>query len=299
MAEPAPNKPVTDGDWTVGKIIEWTTAHLKKHGSDTPRLEAEILLAHTRKCPRIQLYVNFGEKLTDAERSVMRDLVKRRAQSEPVAYLVGHREFYGLDFRVTPAVLVPRPETETLVLEALNLVKSTAAPRILDLCTGSGCVAVAIAFHHKTAQMTATDLSPAALEITKENAAKHAVGDRIQYGEGDLFAALPQPERFDLIVSNPPYVAEREIESLPADVRNHEPLLALRAGSQGLDVISRLVAQAPQYLNPGGSLLIEFSPEQAVAVSALIEATGAFESSRLVKDPSGRTRIIVAKKNSN
>src|SRR6266566_845129 len=142
MSSP-PTDRFADVAWTVGKIIDWTTAHLKKHGSETPRLDAEILLAKARNCPRIQLYVQYHELLTDDERSVMRDLVRRRAQAEPVAYLVGHREFFGLDFRVTPDVLIPRPETETLVLELLAAARAYARPRILDVGTGSGCVAVA------------------------------------------------------------------------------------------------------------------------------------------------------------
>ncbi len=295
MASPPAEKAADDGAWTVGKIIDWTTGHLKKHGSDTPRLEAEILLAHARNCPRIQLYVHYNEVLSDAERATMRDLVKRRAQAEPVAYLVGHREFFGLDFRVTPDVLVPRPETETLVLELIAASKALQRPRFLDLCTGSGCVAVAAAVNLPVAIVTATDISPTALEIARVNADRHDVLNRIRFLEGDLFAALPDGERFDVIASNPPYVADAEMQTLPADVRLHEPHLALRAGPQGLDVISRLIAGAKQYLAPNGVLLIEFSPEQATAIAELIERTGAFDAPRLIKDASGRQRVLAAR----
>ena len=157
-------------EWTVRRILDWTTAHLKQHGSDTPRLDAEILLAHARACRRIELYTHFDEPLTDAQRAVMRDLAKRRAKSEPVAYLVGHREFFSLDFRVTPDVLIPRPDTETLVVELIDAAKPLESPRILDIGTGSGCIAVAAAVNLPKAQITATDLSEAALAIARENA---------------------------------------------------------------------------------------------------------------------------------
>lgn len=291
-----PTERVTgEGEWTVGKIIDWTTAHLKKHGSETPRLEAEILLAHARNCPRIQLYVHYNELLSDVQRATMRDLVKRRAQSEPVAYLVGHREFYGLDFRVTPDVLVPRPETETLVLELIAACKALANPRVLDLCTGSGCIAVAAAVNLLGATVTATDISPQALAIARENAERHGIAGRIQFLEGDLFAPLPAGEKFDVIASNPPYVSDAEMETLPADVRLHEPAGALRAGPQGLDVISRLIAGAGEWLAPGGLLLIEFSPEQTTAVVELLAGAGVYETPRLLKDPSGQNRVVAAR----
>jgi release factor glutamine methyltransferase len=285
-----------DESWTVGKIIDWTSAHLRKHGSDTPRLEAEILLAHARRCPRIQLYVQYNEPLTDDERTVMRDLVRRRAQSEPVAYLVGHREFFGLEFRVTPDVLIPRPETETLVLEAVTLAKQQPGTRVLDVGTGSGCIAVSVATNVQDAVVTATDMDRRALDVARENAARHRLAERIRFLEGDLLASLSPGEQFEIIVSNSPYVADGEMETLPPDVRLHEPAHALRAGPQGLDVITRLIAAAPAYLTPGGSLLLEISPEQAPAVRVLLERTGAFEPSRTIKDPFGKERVIAARR---
>jgi release factor glutamine methyltransferase len=295
VTSPATEKTSGEGEWTVGKIIDWTTAHLKKHGSDAPRLEAEILLAHTRRCPRIQLYVQYNELLSTDERTTMRELVKRRAQSEPVAYLVGHREFFGINFQVSPAVLIPRPETETLVMETLALTKALPAPRILDLCTGSGCIAVAVAVNHKTADLTAIDISAEALAMARENVARHGVQDRVQLLQGSLFEPLPENTRFDVIVSNPPYVAAGEIATLPPDVRLHEPHLALSAGPQGLDCLTPLIRSAGQYLTPGGTLIAEFSPEQATAVSALVEASGAYASWKLVKDAGHQIRAVVAR----
>lgn len=293
-----PDPPPTADIWTVGRIIDWTTGHLKKSGSDTPRLDAEILLAHARNCPRIKLYVDYATPLTDAERAAMRDLVRRRAQSEPVAYLVGHREFFGLDFRVSPDVLIPRPETETLVLETLTHAKkiSGEALRILDVGTGSGCIAIACSVSLPHAEVTAIDISPRALVLARLNAQSHKVADRIRFLEGDLLGPLSAGEQFDLIASNPPYVADGEMAGLPPDVGRHEPALALRAGPQGLDVIRRLVAGAVPHLAPAGRLLIEISPEQAPAVTEMLVSNGAYGPATILKDPSGRLRIVTAQR---
>jgi release factor glutamine methyltransferase len=281
-------------EWTVRRIIDWTTAHLKKHGSDTPRLETEILLAHARGCRRIELYTRFDEVLSEKERSTMRDLVRRRAQSEPVAYLVGHREFFGLDFRVTPAVLIPRPDTETLVVELVDVAKPLAAPRILDIGTGSGCIAIAAAVNLPNAQITATDASEAALAVARENAESHKVTDRIRFLSGDLFGPLDTNERFDIVASNPPYIADHEKETLQNDVRKYEPHEALFSGPTGLEVLCRLVDRAPDFLNAGGTLMLEISPEQAPAVVARMEASGKYRDMRVVKDLPGSARVVRA-----
>ena len=288
-----PAEQTADGAWTVGKIIDWTTGHLRKHGSESPRLEAEILLAFARGCPRIQLYVQYNELLTDDQRGVMRDLVKRRAQAEPVAYLVGHREFFSLDFRVTPDVLIPRPDTETLVLQLIAAAKSRPNARILDVGTGSGCIGIAAAVNVPAAAVTAIDISPRALEVARDNASRHKVVERIRFLEGDLFGPLSSDEQFDLIVSNPPYVADGEMATLPADIRLHEPSLALRAGPNGLDVISRLISGTPSHLAPGGALFVEISPEQSAAVCALIHESAQFEPARVIKDSSGKARVVM------
>jgi len=279
-------------------MIDWTTQHLKKHGSDTPRLDAEILLAFARGCPRIQLYVQYNELPTEPQRAVMRDLVRRRALAEPVAYLVGHREFFGLDFQVTRDVLIPRPETETLVLETLSRARPLAAPQLLELGTGSGCIAVSLAKQLPAARLTAVDISPAALAVARQNAERHQVADRIEFLEGDLFAPLPPGSQFDCVVSNPPYIADSEMATLPPDVRLHEPTGALQAGPRGLDVIERIVAQAPAFLRPHGWLLLEMDPAQTEAIQALVDATGAFEEFRAVRDPSGDNRVIFARRRS-
>jgi len=280
--------------WTVRRILEWTTAHLAKHGSETPRLDAEILLAHSRKCPRIELYTRFNEPLSDAERATMRELVRRRAQSEPVAYLVGYREFFSLKFRVTPDVLIPRPETESLVLELLTAMEGIESPRAADVGTGSGCIAVAAAVNNPRVRLTAIDISEAALGIARENAESHHVADRIQFPQGDLLGPLSDDSAFDAIVSNPPYVADGELPTLQPDIRLHEPRLALVAGDDGLAVIRRLVEEAHRHLKDGGRLMIEISPEQAEAVSDLLRKHGSYTDVSVVKDLSGNARVARA-----
>lgn len=309
-AESTPPAPAPANEWTVRKVLEWTTGHLKKHGSDTPRLDAEILLAKARGCQRIQLYTAYDEPLTDAVRATMRDLVQRRAQAEPVAYLVGHREFFSLDFRVTADVLIPRPDTETLVMEITDVIKQMAAAlpesdspappvRVLDLCTGSGCVAISVAKHCQTAklnvQVVATDISPAALAIARENATRHGVEGLVEFHEGDLFAALPADARFEIIASNPPYIPSAEIETLDPEVAKHEPRLALDGGPSGFDVIDRLTAAAPAHAAEGAVFLMELSPEQAETASQRLAALGKYTDISVRKDLANRPRVLRAR----
>ncbi len=294
MSEQAqqPSSPAPPADvWTVRRVLEWTTGHLQKHGSDTPRLDAEILLAHCRQCPRIKLYTEYDQPLSDAVRAQMKDLVKRRAAKEPVAYLVGFREFFSLPFRVTRDVLIPRPDTETLVVEALKLARAKGDAAILDLCTGSGCIAIAIAKNAPQAQVTAVDISPPALAVATENARTHAVAERVELLEGDLFAPLPPEARYDLIVSNPPYVRADELEQLAADVRDYEPRLALAGGIDGLDFVRRILREAPQWLQPEGTLLLEIDPQQFPATDALAAELGCYTAIAAFKDLSGKPRI--------
>ena len=309
MSEPTPPPPAPANEWTVRKVLEWTTGHLKKHGSDTPRLDAEILLAHARGCKRIQLYTAYDETLSDAIRATMRELVQRRAQAEPVAYLVGHREFFSLDFRVTRDVLIPRPDTETLVLEIIDGIKQLSAARtaaedaspirVIDLCTGSGCVAICVAKHCQTSklniQLVATDISPAALAIARENATKHGVQDQIEFLEGDLFGAVPTGRRFEIIASNPPYIATAEIDTLEPEVAKHEPRLALDGGKTGFDIIDRLIAAAPGYADPRALFLMELSPEQADSAQQRLVTSGRYSEISVRKDLSVQPRVLRAR----
>lgn len=281
--------------WTVKRILEWTTSHLEKHGSDSPRLDAEILLAHARSCERIELYTRFDEPLSDDERSAMRELVSRRAKREPVAYLVGYREFYSLKFQVSPDVLIPRPDTETLVMEALERGHTIRQPRVLDLCTGSGCIAVAFAANHLGASLVASDISPAALAIARENAEQHGVADRIEFREGDMLNALDAAgEKFDLILSNPPYVCDHEAKTLDPDITNYEPHQALFAGEDGLNLIRPLIKEAPNYLNETGILFIEMDPSQIEAATEWARSTTNFKQFGSAKDLTGRARVFRA-----
>jgi len=287
-----------DEVWTVGRLLSWTTEFLGRHGAENPRLDAEVLLANARGGRRIDLYVAFDEVPPAQTLTTFRETVRRRAAGTPVAYLVGHREFYSLDFEVTPDVLIPRPETELLVVALLDEVKkrpNASALKIADVGTGSGILAVCGAKYVPQAQMTAIDISQAALAVAKRNAAKHKVVDRIEFIESDLFTGVPSEARYDCIVSNPPYVATSEMAELPADVRDHEPHLALEAGAEGTSVIAPLIQQAAQRLNPGGVLFIEISPMIASSVEQLIRDSGVFELAPTMRDLAGHARVIQAR----
>jgi release factor glutamine methyltransferase len=285
--------------WTVGRLLTWTADYLKKSGSPSPRLDAEVLLAAARKCERISLYTAFEVIVPDDVRSAFRDLVKRRAAGTPVAYLVGKKEFYSLSFQVTPDVLIPRPETEHLVVAALDLlarISAESTPRVVDVGTGSGAIAVSLAKHAPSAKIIATDISPAALTVAQQNAVDHGVSARIEFQEADLFGKLPAERHFDLIVSNPPYIGLQEEPTLAPQVRDHEPRLALFAGSTGTEIIARLVPQAAVRLNAGGHLLMEVSPLIAPAVVDLVHQSRSFEPAAILKDLAGLARVVQAKR---
>lgn len=281
--------------WTVGRLLQWTTDYLKRRGSDSPRLDAEVLLAESLGCQRIDLYVTFENQPPEAARNAFRELVKQRAEGTPVAYLVHRREFYSLSFRVTPDVLIPRPETEMLVVTLLDLVRERPADREITLCdvgTGSGIIAVTAAKHLPNCRVTAVDISPAALRIAQLNATEQGVADRITFVQSDLLAAVPAGQSFDFIASNPPYVSQSEMEQLAPEVRNYEPHVALLAGPKGTEIIERLIPQAAQRLNPGGHLLIEISPMIHAAVEALVQEEKRLELRTTVKDLARHPRVV-------
>lgn len=288
--------------WTVGRLLTWTTDYLKRHAAASPRLDAEVLLAHARGCQRIELYTAFSDPVAEEARTVFRDLVRRRAAGEPVAYLVGHREFYSLCFEVTPDVLIPRPETEHLVVQAIDLLRrvpdTKPPPRMADVGTGSGAIAVSVARHAQHARITAVDISPPALAVAGRNVQQHGVGDRVELVLSDLLQALPPEPAFELIVSNPPYVSEPEWEQLAVEVREHEPRSALVGGPTGTEVIARLLPQAAQRMRPGGWLLIEISPMIESLVHQSIASSGSYESSATIKDLAGHARVIASQRKS-
>jgi release factor glutamine methyltransferase len=287
---------VSDEAWTVGRLLTWTTDWLGTRGSDTPRLDAEVLLAHVRGCQRIMLYTAFDTVVDDDERGRFRALVKRRGDGEPVAYLVGAREFFSLPFTVTKDVLIPRPETEGLVVRTLDLGKPAAAPRIVDVGTGSGAIAVAVAKRLPAATLAASDLSAAALAVARANAERHGVADRIEFVEADLLAHPLLAGPWDVIVSNPPYVRDDEFPALPRDVRDHEPRAALVAGPTGIELVARLAAEAAERLSPGGWLLVEIGPSTVAAAEAALAGQPGLEPGPTLKDMAGLPRIVQARR---
>ncbi len=286
--------------WTIGRLLTWTTDYLRNHGSDSPRLDAEVLLAHARGCQRIELYTAFDEEAGEEVRVAFREMVRRRAEAAPVAYLVGGKEFFSLHFRVSEDVLIPRPETELLVVSLLDKAKALSSTaetlHIADVGTGSGVLAVCAAKHLPSAQVKAIDISPAALEIARKNANLHNVNDRIEFIEGDLLTALPAEPAFDFIVSNPPYIGDGEFDALPDDVRLHEPRIALTSGPTGTEIIEQLIPQAAERLKPGGWLMIEISPIIATAVQQLFANGPRFETAAIVKDHAQHPRVITARR---
>jgi release factor glutamine methyltransferase len=273
---------------TVLEVLKLTTDHFQKRVPDSPRLDAEVLLAHALGLRRLDLYLKFDRLLTEPELSAYRDLVARRAKGEPVAYLVGHKEFMGLDFAVTSAVLIPNPDTEVLVQRAVELAREAAGPmRVADVGTGSGCIAIAIAHYAPNVQVVASDVDPEALEVAARNVAAHALGDRVQLVCGDLMA--PFTGSFDLVCANLPYVAAGS--ALAAEVVA-QPARALFAGEQGSALVSRLLAEAPARLKPGGRALAEL--DSSIADQAREVAGRNFGSHRIHSDLSGRQRVLEA-----
>lgn len=288
---------MSEAPWTIGRLLNWTTDFLRERGADSPRLDAEVLLAYARGCQRIELYTAFDETANDSLRDKFRALVKERAAGKPVAYLTGRREFFSLQFEVTPDVLIPRPETELVVVRALDIVKEsphfTAAA---DVGTGSGVLAVTLAKRSPQLHVTAIDVIAAALAVARRNAARHKVEERIEFFESDLFAAVPPTRQFELIVSNPPYVKTAELATLADDVRKFEPELALDGGGEGTDVIERLLTQAAERLRPGGWLLVEIGPSIVERAEALIDQTTGLDRKPTLKDLTGLPRVVQAKR---
>lgn len=281
-------------EWTIGKLLEWTKDYLSKHGSDSARLDAEVLLAHARNCQRIELYTAFDEVASQPVRDRFRSLVKLRSEGTPVAYLVESREFYSLPFYVNPSVLIPRPETEFLVIRLLDLAKLQDKEEfcILDVGTGSGIIAICAAIYLPKSKVVAIDISEDALAVAKKNAETHNVADRIEFRQGDLLDGLSSDEQFDFIASNPPYVSDSEYEELDTQVKDHEPRQALISGPQGTDHIDRLVPQAAKHLIPGGSLIMEISPMIRDSVTAIIDNSDSFSPLNVTNDLAKLARIV-------
>ena len=280
------------------RLLDYLTLaqeHLGAKGVESARLDAELLLADTLGLTRVELYTNYDRPLQKEEVDRFRDLLRRRAMREPVAYILGRREFWSLDFEVDRRVLIPRPETETLVeaaLEVLGARTSGAAPALLDLGTGSGALAIALAVEIPALRVVATDIAAAALEVAPRNAARHDVADRIDFRQGDLYAAVREDERFDAVVSNPPYCRRAELAGLEPEVREWEPGCALVSGTDGMDVTRRIVAGAGKFLAPDGWLLVEVGT-QAEDVRDLMTKER-WRDVRAFDDLAGRVRVVGA-----
>ena len=308
---------------TVLEAIQKSTEFLAKKGVESPRLQTELLLAHLLKLPRMKLYLNFERTLTPAETSMLRDFIKRRGQREPLQHITGSTSFCGLEIAVNRHALVPRPETELLAesgwqfLSTINSQPSTA----LDFGTGSGCIAIALAIKCPSAKVVATDVSPDTLALAKQNAGRHNAAERIEFLQGDGFAAFQSEGRvtrvpnseietkirdscnsplrkmeFDLIISNPPYIPSAEIATLQPEVRDFDPRAALDGGADGLDFYRKLAMEAKPFLKPGGKIMLEFGDGQTDAIRKMFE-TEKWIVEAVKEDYSHRARILIARRN--
>ena len=294
-------------EWTIQKLLNWITQYLTDKKIDTPRLNAEMLLSSTLEMQRIELYTNFDKPVAPPQLNKLHKLVKRAGENEPSAYIIGKTEFYSLEINVNKNCLIPRPETELLTERAIEFLREKSETKnenenenkyVCDLCTGSGCVAIAIAKNQPNIKIIATDISDAALTVAAENIEKYKLADKIALLCGDLFEPLiPQLDeaKFDLIVCNPPYVSDEEFEKLDKNVKDYEPKAALLAGKDGLDIYKRIAGEVNNFLKPGAALIMEIGCEQAQAVRKLLEKTGVFGEITIEKDFQNHDRIVTAK----
>jgi release factor glutamine methyltransferase len=300
---------------TVLEVIQRSAEFLQQKGVESPRLQIELMLAYVLAVPRLKLYLNFDRVLSDTEVSRVREMVKRRGAREPLQHILGSTSFCGLEIKCSPAALIPRPETELLAERAWKFLaevdqgragclqpaarrgEDTAPylPTALDVGTGSGCIAIVIAVNALKARIHAVDVSADALKLAKENAARHNVGDRIEFIEGDMFAVLAKGLQFDLIVNNPPYIASEEIKSLQPEVRDFDPMLALDGGTDGLEFHRRIAREAPTFLRSHGKLMLEFADGQAEDVKKVFTSEN-WIVEEIVADYSSRPRILIARR---
>lgn len=280
--------------WTVKAALDWCRTFLAEKGDEHPRRSAEWLLSAATGLSRVELYAFHDRPLTTEERGTLREAVKRRATGEPLQYVTGEVAFRHLIVKVRPGVLIPRPETEVVVDEALKAIAGVDAPLVADPCTGSGAIALSIAQEHPAARVWATDLSPIAVEVACDNAERLGLSERVAVVEGDLLGGVDEAMRgrLHLVVSNPPYIPSADVPGLPAEVAGFEPHLALDGGPDGLDVFRRLAEDALGWLVPGGALVVELDERRVQAAAE--EAVQWYQDVRVVKDLAGRDRVLVA-----
>lgn len=288
-----------DAAWTLARLLTWTTDYLKRSGVEDARLSAEVLLAHAARCRRIDVYARFDQCLPAEQLVRFRDLVKRAAAHEPIAYLVAVKEFYSLEFRVTADVLIPRPETETLVEASLDRLRarSGAAIHVLDVATGSGCVVISILKENPTIHAVATDVSEAALVVAQSNAERHGVQDRVKFVHADglaLAEELKPVGGFDALVCNPPYISAQGMSTVPASVARYEPQIALTDGADGLSFYRMLARDARDWLAGDGFVAMEIADGAAAAVQQVFDETGGWKPIQTVRDRvTGLERVVM------
>jgi release factor glutamine methyltransferase len=289
-------------EWTIKKLLEWTATYFTSHDIDSPRAAAEILLAHALNLQRVDLYLRYDQPLVRDELRDFKELLRRRILKEPVAYILGRREFWSMDLSVSRDVLIPRPETECLVEQALavlNATDTTTCRRILELGTGSGAIVLALLSRMRSCAGIASDISYRALQVARNNARVHGLDDRVHF----LCADWTQPFKthcgcLDLIISNPPYIQTRQIKNLQPEIHRYEPFLALDGGEDGLRCLREIILEAHQFLQPGGTLLLETGHDQRQAVQQIVMACGHYEPPVFYKDYGGYDRVVSAKKKS-
>ena len=285
---------------TLAEAIHNASNRLSAAGIANARLDAEVLLAHIIKKDRVWLITHRDEVLDDEQQRAFAEVIRRRTGREPLQHIMGSQEFWGLEFMVTPDVLIPRPETEHIIEAALAIVQDRNSPvRIIDLCTGSGCIAVSLAKELAAARVIATDASEKALAVARENSRRHGVAERIRFLQGDLFRPLEELDlrgQVDILVSNPPYVLAGNLSTLQPEVRDYEPQMALIAGPEGTEIAIRIIRTAPEYLKQNGALIMEMGMGQSEALMRAVAATSAYAGPDILKDLAGINRVIVARK---
>jgi release factor glutamine methyltransferase len=303
-------QPASTELWTTRRLLAWMQEAFSKKNLDAPRKQAEMLLEHVLGCRSLDLYMNVDRPASPLERDTLRNLVTRALKHEPIQYLIGKERFFGLEFHVDKRVLIPRPETQTIVEEVLQHaraqhgVASTKGEGMLigDVCTGSGCIAIALLKNLTAARGVAVDVSAEALEVARQNAVRHGVIDRLELLAGDLLTPLAEhpPTRgegsLDYLVSNPPYIPDDEWAAVEPNVKDYEPHIALRGGRDGMDFVRRLVAEGARYVRPGGLLLIELAESRAGEGLELIKGHPLLADARVLKDFLGKPRVIVARR---
>ncbi len=286
--------------WTTRRLLAWMTKHFEERGIEFPRLCGELLLAHVAGCERLRLYMDADRPASSEELARLREMVQRAGRHEPIAYLTGSAWFFGMELKVTRDTLIPRPATETLVQRVLQEARGREAGEmmVVDIGTGSGAIAIALAKQMKGARVAAVDISEGALAAARENAQKHGVAERIEFFRGDVYEALPGElaGAVDFVVSNPPYISDQEWEAVEENVKGYEPHSALRGGKDGLDVVRRVIAGAGQWLKPGGALAVEIAASQKESALQLARSAGDMEGAEVIADHEDFPRVLICRR---